>query len=484
MLSVTLVILATSLLIFACRRLTRKPIIPLPPGPKGLPLLGSALDLPKENEWLYYSKLHKTYGDIIHFNVLGQSYLVVGSLRIASDLLEKRSAIYSGRIHLSFGGSFDDWKRSMLLQEGPAHRGYRRFAHKGLSSTAVKQYEGLQEREALKTLQKLLDEPEKFLEHFKWNTAATILLIAYGYQVQCYSDPFVLAVRDVMDRFSTFFAPGNLLMDYVPMIKYLPEWLPGMSFKKTVWEFKVQADKTFDDPYEAVKKQMAAGTAVPCLTTQLLEEMKSNEDEAHITGMTGSLFLAGSDTSASALSAFMMAMILYPEVQKKAQQEIDAVVGADRLPAFLDRNNLPYVDALVKEVLRWHPIAPIGFPHRLIEEDHYEGYRIPKDTLVITNIWHMARDEAAYGPDPERFKPERFLGSNAAPFGYKTAQTQEFGSPAFGFGRRLCPGQHIAMSTLFILCSNILATMTVSPEVGDDGSPILPKVESTGGVIV
>ena len=84
---------------------------------------------------------------------------------------------------------------------------------------------------------------------------------------------------------------------------------------------------------------------------------------------------------------FMLAMVLYPDAQKKAQEEIDRVIGNDRLPCFDDRDNLPYVDAIVKEVLRWHPVGPMGLPHSTTEDDTYEGYHIPKGSLVIANIW-------------------------------------------------------------------------------------------------
>lgn len=82
-----------------------------------------------------------------------------------------------------------------------------------------------------------------------------------------------------------------------------------------------------------------------------------------------------------------MAMSLYPEVQRKAQEEIERVIGTDRLPTFDDRDNLPYVDAIVKEALRWHPVAPMGVPHMTTEDDIYEGYFIPKGALLLPNIW-------------------------------------------------------------------------------------------------
>lgn len=80
-------------------------------------------------------------------------------------------------------------------------------------------------------------------------------------------------------------------------------------------------------------------------------------------------------------------MSIFPEAQRKAQEEIDQVVGQDRLPNVSDRPNLPYVEALVKEVLRWHPVAPMGLPHTSSEDDIAEGYFIPKDALLLANIW-------------------------------------------------------------------------------------------------
>ena len=101
-------------------------------------------------------------------------------------------------------------------------------------------------------------------------------------------------------------------------------------------------------------------------------------------------------------------MVLNPEVMKKAQQELDRVVGKGRLPDFSDRDNLPYIDAVVKEILRWNPPLPIGVPYRLMQDDVYRGYFIPAGTTVIQNAWAICRDPTIY-PDPETFNPDRFL---------------------------------------------------------------------------
>ena len=87
------------------------------------------------------------------------------------------------------------------------------------------------------------------------------------------------------------------------------------------------------------------------------------------------------------LLAFMLAMSVYPDVQRKAQAELDAVVGHDRLPTFQDRDRLPYINAICNEALRWMPVGPLGVPHRLIQDDEYNGYLLPKDTIFIVNLW-------------------------------------------------------------------------------------------------
>lgn len=89
----------------------------------------------------------------------------------------------------------------------------------------------------------------------------------------------------------------------------------------------------------------------------------------------------------AAIAAFFLAMTIFPEVQKKAQEEIDRATGGQRLPTAEDRENLPYIVALVKEILRWHPIGPMGLAHVNTEEVIYRGYRIPKDSILLANIW-------------------------------------------------------------------------------------------------
>lgn len=168
-------------------------------------------------------------------------------------------------------------------------------------------------------------------------------------------------------------------------------------------------------------------------------------------------------------------MALHPEVMKKAQAEIDAVVGNDRLPTFADREHLPYLDALTKEVLRWNTVAPTGVPHRAVQDDVHAGYFIPKGSLVIANIWKLTHDPRTYA-NPFTFNPDRFISSEG-----KTAELDPHGL-CFGFGRRICPGLHLADASVFISCAMSLAVFDISKCI-ENGIIIEPVHENTTGTI-
>lgn len=181
------------------------------------------------------------------------------------------------------------------------------------------------------------------------------------------------------------------------------------------------------------------------------------------------------------MKTFIYAMLCFPSVQLKAQKEVDELVDCEqRLPQLEDRGSLPYLEATLKEVLRWFPATPLGLHHCARESDLYDGYYIPAGTTVISNIWAMTRDEQVY-KNPEVFDPERFL-----PQGPHTDAEADPRCIAFGFGRRICerlylnlmslclppegPGQHLAEDSIWLQMALILATMTIQRAVDEDGN--------------
>ena len=179
---------------------------------------------------------------------------------------------------------------------------------------------------------------------------------------------------------------------------------------------------------------------------------------------------AGAETTAGVMGWWMLAMIAYPETQKRAQAELDAVVGRDRLPSFADFEHLPYIRAMVKEALRWRPIDPVGLPHRSTQDDWYEGHFIPAGTIVIANVWHLNRDPEIYGADAAHFNPARHLDKegNVAP---GPPDTKEESHVTYGFGRRLCVGRHVANNSLFIDMAIMLWALNIERTVDETGKP-------------
>jgi cytochrome P450 len=170
-------------------------------------------------------------------------------------------------------------------------------------------------------------------------------------------------------------------------------------------------------------------------------------------------------------------MITNPDIQLRAQDELDAIVGRSRTPTFADAPSLPYIQAIVKETLRWRPAAPLGVPHATTEDDWYEGMFIPKGTICISNIWQCHHDPASYGDDAESFKPERFLDGNGGLIP-GPVETRDDGHSGFGFGRRICVGKHSANDTLFISMATLLWATRLERARDENGKEVPLDIET------
>ncbi|KAJ2915292.1 hypothetical protein MD484_g5148, partial [Candolleomyces efflorescens] len=177
------------------------------------------------------------------------------------------------------------------------------------------------------------------------------------------------------------------------------------------------------------------------------------------------------------MATFFLAMLCYPDVQEKAFAEVVRVLGPNRLPTFEDKSKLPYITAIAKESLRWQSPNPIALPHMSTEEDIYKGYRIPKGSMIIGNVWALMHNEEDF-PNPMEFKPERFLNSD----GSLNESIRDPATAVFGFGRRLCPGRYIALSSLWITVASVVAAFRIERARDDDGKPIEPKPDYLPGI--
>ncbi|KAI0833218.1 CyP450 monooxygenase [Trametes gibbosa] len=465
---------------------TRRPSgrkLPLPPGPPGLPIIGNALDMPPKLLGPDYRLLNEKYGDLVYLNVVGQPILVVGSLEIAVDLLEKRSSIYSGRATspiVQMGGF--DWILSSL-QYGLWWRRNRRAFHQFFNPNAVTQFRPVQRTQIHQFLGRLLESPGEFTGHIKHLFAATILKVTYGIELMSENDEYAKLAQEGIEAFSRMLVPGKYLVETFPILRHVPSWVPGAQFKRDAEEAKEVVLKLRDLPWARTLAAMREGIAKPSMTTTLMErvsmlEGKEAEEEEIIARNTAAVaYGAGADTTLSSIQAFFLILALYPEVHEKARAELDAVVGQHRLPEFADQTALPYVSAVAKECLRWHVIAPLGLAHRSSEDDEYRGYFIPAGTLVMPNAWAFTRNEKLY-PNPEVFMPERFLKD-----GKLNPDVTDPSQFVFGYGRRICPGRHFAESSLFLVVSSVLHVFDVSAPLDENGVPVKLEGKVTGGLI-
>ncbi|KAK0205274.1 cytochrome P450 [Desarmillaria ectypa] len=448
----------------------------LPPGPKELPLIGNLLDMPTEKEWLTFAKWGELYGNIMSVAFFGQHLIILNSAKTAMDLLDKKSSIYSDRPLISMGGELVGWKNTLVLVPyGKRFRNYRRLAHQLFGNQAtMKQFLPIEERETHRFLKRVLAHPENLSQHIRKTAGAIILHISHGYDTEEENDPFVTLAERATDQFSVSTAPGGFLVNHIPALRHVPAWFPGAGFQQKAKEWAETLENMVDRPYNFVKSQIAAGKAPLSLISSLLEGRQvSVEEEFDIKWLAASLYSGGADTTVSSIHAFFKAMALFPDIQAKAQAEIDAIVGSDRLPGFHDREHLPYINALTLEVIRWHTVTPTAVPHRAIEEDIYDGHFIPKGSLIIPNIWKMLHDPVIYN-SPFEFKPERFLGPTPEP---------DPRTMAFGFGRRICPGRVLADASIFISIAMSLAVYDVSKYSSPEGVVSEPDVEQTTGTI-
>ncbi|KAF4954397.1 hypothetical protein FSARC_12140 [Fusarium sarcochroum] len=445
---------------------------PLPPGPKGLPLLGNLRDLPPSGvlEAFHWLKHKDLYGPISSVTVMGQTIVIINDVNLAFDLLDKRSVKHSSRPTQVFAGEMIGWENSLALSGyNDRFRTHRKNMARIIGSkTTAAQYDGLQEAEVGHFLLHVLDHPDHLTDHIRKEAGAVILKIAYGYTAEPFKEDLLINMAGkAMDDFGTAAVPGAFLVDVLPFLRYVPDWVPGAGFKRLARQWASELYDVAEKPYAFVQHQIAHGKQDNSFLAQLLKTDNLTAEE-RITNKwsAASLYAAGADTTVSAIACFFLAMSLFPEAKNAAQEEIDRVIGNIRLPTSMDRPNLPYIEAVVKEVLRWHPVAPMGLPHTSTTEDVFEGYLIPKGAMVMANIWHFAHNPDVYS-EPMRFKPERFLSTDG------TQPEQDPHTYVFGFGRRVCPGRVLADNALFLNIAQSLAVFDISKDKKDTTQQVL-----------
>ncbi|KAF8554406.1 cytochrome P450 [Imleria badia] len=509
-LTVFLVVLAAFVLVFLWPSRRRVPAgYPLPPGPSPFPIVGNVLGINPAEPWASYTRWGKIYGDLVYTRLLNQEVIVINSEEVAKDLLERRSSNYSDRpaiIRMTndfFGWSFN----SVMVPYNDRWRLHRRLFHQAFRPEAALNYHPVQLQKARDLILNLLETPENYIAHVQTHSTSVIMAVVYGYDIARRDDPIVnvvdravnLAVTSIRPEVAAFlgffpFRKSSSVVDVVATsVRYIPTWFPGASFKRSAVLSQKYAVDMVEMPFHFVQESLAAGTAVPSMVSDSLNRIKGQRateeyvraiKESSVTAFADSegcsadptynRFLMDAFQTASTVLIFILAMLLNPDVQTRAQAEIDSVVGTARLPDFEDRPSLPYIDAVLRETLRWRPAVPLGIPHATTSADVYDGYFIPQGATIIMNIWAMTHNDAKYA-HPERFQPERFLLEN----GDLNDDTVGY---AFGAGRRICVGRHVADASVWSAIVTILAVFRVIPCKDERGDDVRVEPRWTAGI--
>ncbi|KZP19024.1 cytochrome P450 [Athelia psychrophila] len=451
----------------------------LPPGPPGLPLIGNLLDMPQNDLSNRFSSWCKEYkSDMIYLNILGGHIIIVNNHDILVDLFEKRSSIYSSRTKSTIAVDLMGWGWSLpFMPYGDEWRAHRRLFRKAFEDTeANKLHQPHQVRATHALLHNLLDSPRDWHAHLRLQAGASIMALAYGINVLPSNDPYISVAEQGIARLAEATVPGAYLVDTFPLLKYVPAWVPGAGFQRKTQEWKKLAVELLNSPFDAVKKEIASGTATPSFTLRCLQDMDLAGDisaqETVIKNTAATVYAGGADSSVSATATFILAMTLYPDVQRRAQTELNAILGKGDLPRFGDEHRLPYLMAVVKECLRWGVVFPFSVPHTSDHDDIYRGYHIPKGTMVMPNTWAIMNDPKHF-PDPSAFKPERFLSADGK-IDPSVLDPEVLG---FGYGRRICPGKEMAKGSLWLTAGSILATFDISKATDESGAVVEPSGE-------
>ncbi|PPQ93761.1 hypothetical protein CVT25_008141 [Psilocybe cyanescens] len=449
----------------------RRTQLPLPPGPKRLPIIGNLLDMPRTLEWEVYHKWCKELAtDILHLDAGGTHVIVLDSYHAAEEMLEKKSTIYSGRPRLPMVNELMGWDFNFgFMDYGDRWRRSRRLMHNAFHPSAAKKYRPHELKSARTFLRRLLDDSNDIMGDLRLLSGDAVLSATYGLEISSKHDKYITMAEAGLEPVLTALIPGTFLVDVIPALKYVPDWLPGAGFKRKAREWRQLALKMRDTPYEHAKRKVEEGTSPVSFCSMSLrkvdEDLDRNAQEDDIKSVAGTLYGAGADSVMAAVATCILALLNHPEILKRAQEQIDSVIKPGHLPDFEDEPALPFVTAVIRESMRWRDVTPLGLPHLSHAEGEYKGYRIPRGSIILANSWAMLHDESIY-PEPFVFKPDRFLTAD----GQLDKSVRDPGHAIWGFGRRICPGRYMAASSIWITVASFIAAFDIE------------KVDETGGI--
>ncbi|EIW77877.1 cytochrome P450 [Coniophora puteana RWD-64-598 SS2] len=430
-------LLVSGLLVWQAFVHKRTNALSMPPSPPSNHWLWGHV-LPKEYPFLQIDKWIAEYGPVITLRTGFTKHVQIGRQQALIDIMERQGTVLADRPHaISTSELFAQGASIGFVPAGERIKSMRRALHTYLAPRAAEHYEPLITVHARAFILDLLDNPYDFQEHAKTFSSSLVLQVAYGKDTLTRaSDPSVQQVQDQNERLRLVMSPGAYLVDTIPMLKYLPWYARRLKdgFKKD--------KELFESHLDDIETKMNNGDPNPSFARHLLEHEEQYQlSRIDMAFLAGALFSAGSDTTATGICGILLSLALHQEEQCMVSEEMDRIVGTERVPVFGDEDSLPILRAFIAETIRWRPIAPLALAHKTTADVYWDKYCILAGTTVQGSIWASSRDPDFYS-DPEKFDIKRWLTTRAF--------REDMKFLAFGYGRRACPGQHLANRSLLI----------------------------------
>ncbi|MQL73332.1 hypothetical protein Taro_005673 [Colocasia esculenta] len=450
------------LLLSATSSLRRSRHLPLPPGPKGWPILGNLPQLgAKPHQTL--AALSRTYGPLLKLRLGRVDVVVASSASVAAAFLKTHDANFScrppnsGAEHIAY-----NYQDLVFAPYGPRWRALRKLCSIHLfSAKALDDFGHVREQEAAALARSLLapGEGETAVGEEVNVCVANALARAvmgrrvFGGGLGREAEEFKEMVVELM-RLAGVFNLG----DFVPGLGWLDPQGVVSDMKRLHRRYDAMLDKMITE--HAVGSRRAGGSGAEDLLSVMvglrgkaLDAESGAISNVDIKALLLNLFAAGTDTTTSTVEWALAELIRHPRVLAEAQREIDSVVGRARLVSDGDLSSLPFLQAIVKETFRLHPSTPLSLPRMASESCEVAGYHVPKGATLLVNVWAISRDPAAW-PKPLEFRPERFLpgGEHA----HVDIRGTDFEIIPFGAGRRICAGMSLGLRMVQFLTATLV----------------------------
>ncbi|KAF2684398.1 cytochrome P450 [Lentithecium fluviatile CBS 122367] len=417
------------------------------PGPALVPYIGRIHDLPIDYMWLKFKEWADTYGPIYRTKMLGANFVIISDESIAEDILVKRAKVYSDRPEIrslfdpkSTHGSMEYLP---LMGKNQYWARQRKFTHAYLTEATNTRYHGIMELEAKRWMYNLLNEPDNF--GFSLEEMASKVMCQLTWDDHTLSTYLTPSAWGLLTQMS----PAGPITNVLTPLWHLPMFMNPWKTAERKRHDEQQA--WWMDQLLNTRRLMEEGKQRPCFTRNFLETAgkTSISGDHEASSVIGMMALVGIFTVAGPLYYFLVSMVHHPDWQGKCQEEVDRVCKG-RMPTIADMPNLPILRACIKETMRWKPNVPTGVAHECEADDWYGGYFIPKGTRILPLDYAFLRNPVKY-PDPENFRPERWLEKGWPTFKEPMSKFPTIkGMSSFGWGQRQCLGMSLTQDEMVV----------------------------------